>query len=69
MKQYINDVLIPKAKDKEILIIITRKVKYWGLDKSDNVILYKPNETQSASLGKNSRAFHPMMDMIKETVF
>ncbi len=68
MKQYVNEILIPKAEKKEILIIITRKTRFWNLKESDNVILYRKNETQSASLGRNSRAFKPMMEMIKDSI-
>ncbi len=68
MKHYVNDFLVPKAKKKEILIIITRKIKYWGLKEATNVILYNSSENQSASLGKNSRAFEPMMEMIVGSV-
>ena len=64
MKDYVKDILVPKAEKKEILIIITRKIKYWDLKESTNVILYKSSENQSASLGKNSRAFRPMMEII-----
>ena len=64
MKHYVNDILVPKAEKKQILIIITRKIKYWDLKESTNVILYKSSENQSASLGKNSRAFKPMMEII-----
>jgi len=68
MKDFVNTILVPKAEKKEILIIITRKIGYWGLKESDNIILYKSNETQSASLGRNSRAFKPMMEMIKDSI-
>lgn len=68
MKQYVKTFLVPKAEKREILIIITRKIRYWDLNESDNVILYKSNETQSASLGRNSRAFKPMMEMIKTSI-
>ena len=68
MKQYVNTILVPKAEKKEILIIITRKIRYWDLNENYSIILYKTNETQSASLGRNSRAFKPMMEMVKDSI-
>ncbi len=68
MKRFVNKILVPKAEKKEILIIITRKTRYWGLKEATNVILYNSSENQSASLGKNSRAFEPMMEIIVDSL-
>lgn len=51
IKNYVHQDLLPRARNNEIEIIVTRKVKEWGLNNVDHVIVYKPEQARSASLG------------------
>jgi hypothetical protein len=55
MQEFVWEILLPKAKDEKVLIIVTRGVKYWQLPKHKNIILYEGSETRLASLTLNSR--------------
>jgi len=59
MKEFVRDILVPRAVAKEVVIVCTRQTDAWGLNGSscNNVIVYKPKERQAASLGRGSRAW------------
>ena len=46
IKNYVIDTLVPRAKSNEIIIVIIRKVKEWGLTETHNVILYDPGQSR-----------------------
>jgi len=48
---YVKNVLGPKAKKGEILILVTRKADVWGLKRSKNIIIFNGSETRAAHLG------------------
>jgi hypothetical protein len=54
-QQFVHDVLVPRAKRNECIVIVTRSSKHWGLARSRNVLLYDGPETRSAHLSPNSR--------------
>jgi hypothetical protein len=56
--------LVRRAKQGEILIIVTRQEKSWGITRSKNVIIYRGAECRSASVSKTSRAWKKMIKMI-----
>lgn len=55
MRSFVNDFLLPKALNKNIIIIVTRKAKIWGLIENKNVVVYNKNEARSAHLTPNSK--------------
>lgn len=55
MKDYVNRVLVPRARRGNATIIVTRKVKYWGLGKHNNVVEYTSGEARAAHLTLNTR--------------
>ena len=52
---YLHEVLVPRAKKGDCLVVVTRGSKLWNIKESENIIIYKRAETRSASLGENSR--------------
>jgi len=54
-QQFVREVLLPRAKGNECLIVVTRSSGYWGLTKARNIVLYEGSETRSAHLSPNSR--------------
>lgn len=54
--RFVHDALVPRAEGNQALIIVTRAVKAWGLQETDNIIVYRGSESRSASLSpKKSR--------------
>ena len=51
---FANTVLLKRARSGKASIIITRKVKAWGLPNARRVINYRPSLARSASLGPKS---------------
>ncbi|MGE5504203.1 MAG: hypothetical protein ACM31L_07240 [Actinomycetota bacterium] len=48
--EFARNVLAPRAANNEILVIVTRQIRQWGLPPSDGVVTYEGLE-RSASLG------------------
>ena len=65
-KQFVHDVLAPKAKKGEVLIIVTRYAKHWDLPESENVIIYSSSEARAAHLTPNSRGGAAILAMLKQ---
>lgn len=55
MRNYVQDVVIPKAKMDKAIIIAARQVKMWQLPEHKNIIMYEGGETRSAHLTISSR--------------
>ena len=54
-KRYVHEVLLPKAKLRECLIIVARSGRLWDLRDSPTVIVYNGAEARSAHLSIGSR--------------
>jgi hypothetical protein len=51
---YVQTTLLPKARRGDAVIIVTRKVREWGVG-GKNVILYEDGETRGASMSPRSK--------------
>lgn len=51
---YVHDILVPKARINEALIIAARSCGNWKLPDHENIIIYKGTEGRSAHLSLNS---------------
>jgi hypothetical protein len=54
-RQYVHDVLVPKAMNGKCLIVVTRAVKHWRLPKHKCIVAYSASEARGAHLSKASR--------------
>jgi hypothetical protein len=52
---YAHDVLLPRARSGETLLLITRQAKQWGISEERNVIVYSRGEARGAHLTPRSR--------------
>ena len=52
---YAHDVLLLRARRGEILLLVTRQAKAWGLVAERNVIVYSRGEARGAHLTPRSR--------------
>jgi hypothetical protein len=50
IKDYVLQVLKPRAQEGEIEIIVTRKTAEWGLQNEEHIIVYQSNKARSSSL-------------------
>ena len=55
MLEFAREVLLGRAERDDVLVIVTRGVRYWKLPEQKNVILYKRGETRSGYLTAESR--------------
>jgi hypothetical protein len=56
-KQYVHDVLVPRARRREITLIVTRQVKAWGLgdlESAPDIVTYNGGQARGASLSTHS---------------
>jgi hypothetical protein len=51
---YVRNTLLPKARRNDAVIIITLKIKAWGI-RGGNVVLYEGGETRGASMSVKSK--------------
>ena len=54
-RDFVHQVLVPRAERGECLVLVTRKAAEWGLEESRNVIVYRGSEAQAAHLTAKSR--------------
>jgi hypothetical protein len=52
---FVKNSILNEADGTRRLWIVTRKVKQWGIDRRDTVILYTAGQTRGASLGVDSQ--------------
>jgi hypothetical protein len=55
MREYVTDVLSPKAKNNEVTIVATRGVQYWDLSQHENIVVFRGHEPRAAHLNLKSR--------------
>jgi hypothetical protein len=55
MLEYVNDILIPKAKTNEVTIVATRGAQYWDLPQHENIVVFGGHEARAAHLNLKSR--------------
>ncbi len=55
MIAFVHDMLVPKVKTDETVIIVTRSAKNWKLPTHENIIVYSGSEARAAHLTMKSR--------------
>jgi hypothetical protein len=55
IRHYVRDVLVPRAKAGDAVIIVTRKNSHWKLDRHRNIVVYAGTESRAAHLTLKSR--------------
>ena len=66
-RSFVHDILIPRAKNSECLIIATRASKHWELpDDCKNIVTYTGAEARSAHLTPNSRGGKAILNFFLE---
>jgi hypothetical protein len=63
---YVHDVLLPRAKSKEILIIVMRKADQWGVRHGPNVVVYKGGQARGAHVTPNTRGGAAMLQALRK---
>ena len=62
---YVNELLLPRARQGEIGIVVARSAKKWGIENyEDGVVVYRGSEARSASLSLKNRGGGLMLDML-----
>jgi hypothetical protein len=55
MLGFVRNEVIPRANRDDALLVITRGTKKWGIEESENVIVYPSKHARTASLSMKSR--------------
>ena len=55
VRRFVHDVVVPKARAGSATVVVTRRARDWGLEASDNVVVYGGGETRAAHLGPGTR--------------
>jgi hypothetical protein len=53
IKRFVSEVLVPKAKNREVLIVVARGRKAWNLPKLENIEVLSQSESRAAHLSLN----------------
>lgn len=68
MRNFVKNILVPKAHNDECCIIQTRSIKEWDLgfpeENNGNIIVYPVKQRRSSSLSETSKAWAKMTDFI-----
>ncbi|MDP2324279.1 MAG: hypothetical protein Q8N51_09655 [Gammaproteobacteria bacterium] len=54
-RSYAHEILLPRARRGEVLLLVTRQARAWGLVAEQNVIVYSRGEARGAHLTPRSR--------------
>lgn len=62
---YAHEVLLPRARRGEVLLLVTRQARAWGLIADPNVIVYSRGEARGAHLTPRSRGGEAILRRIE----
>lgn len=68
MKDFVEKFVIPRAKADECTVVITRKVKEWGVGRGKNVILYGPGEARGAHISPQTRGGKAILKRLRRVL-
>jgi hypothetical protein len=54
MRDFVGDIVRPRARARDATIVITRQANYWGLEPDRNIVVYSGAATRSAHLSLES---------------
>jgi hypothetical protein len=66
IREYVNNELVQLANEGKIRIIVTRKIKEWGLEKNDFICTYEKGQTRGASLSRVSEGGKMIISFLSE---
>jgi hypothetical protein len=67
IKKYVHDIIVPKVKNNQALIIVARKVKFWELSNHHNIIKYDGPESRGVPLGPSSRGGKAILNHLRKS--
>ncbi len=65
-QKYVREVIVPKAERGDAAVLVTRKAKLWGVEPSEQVVVYEGGETRGAHLGPGTRGGHVLLKALLE---
>lgn len=63
-RSFVTDFVLPKVRENEAVLVITRKVKNWGIVPEKGVVQYSHTEARAAHLTPNSRGGSAILEFI-----
>jgi hypothetical protein len=64
VRKFISEVLEPRARARDITLIVTRKAKVFDLRERGSIVLYEGTHARGASLSETSRGGRAIIDRI-----
>jgi hypothetical protein len=65
-RQFVQEVLVPRAEQNECILLVTRKAREWSLHPTSNVVIYDKGEVQAAHLTPRSRGGARILEFLSE---
>jgi hypothetical protein len=65
MRNYVHEVLVPRARRGEVLIVVTRKSRCWQLREDEHILVYDKQEARGAHLTPRSRGGARILDYLR----
>ncbi|MDZ4386582.1 MAG: hypothetical protein U0998_05090 [Moraxellaceae bacterium] len=63
-RHFVNHHVLPRVRNKEAIVIVTRRVNEWGLTERDGVILYDKNQARGAHLSLASKGGRAILEFL-----
>ena len=64
MRSFVQEHLFPRAESGDALLIVTRQAQQWGIEPTENVVVYGGAEARSAHLSPRSRGGRAMAERL-----
>lgn len=64
IQSYVHEILIPKARQDQISIVVMRQAEAWGLSAAKNIVVYGGSESRAAHLSPDSRGGKAIVDRL-----
>ena len=64
-RKYCDEVLVPRCADGNVTLIVTRRVKDWGVDAGKGAVIYEKSEPRAALIGPQSRGGRRMLEALR----
>ena len=64
VREYVHDIILPKATKGRAVVIVTRAVDDWGLKNGRNICIYEESQSRGAHIGPTSDAGKKILKML-----
>ena len=63
-RDFVSDVVLPRVRSRNAIVIVTRKVREWNLPSEHGVVKYSSGEARAAHLTPASKGGKAILDFL-----